>query len=342
MIDKHRPISCIPTTVTPANYVLAAQWFILACLFLVFAKDFNSWADSHPQPLLGAAAQPVAHSVLFVAQLTGVTAGRDYIESLVHPVYDSPLVIGAVTPVVAAGMAESNAPEPPAQVGAMAPNSSALSKSAPQRVLIVGASSIQEELGIALEHAIEQYQGIETMRLGKISSGLARPDYYDWNSKIKELLADFKPDLVVAQWGGNDCQSLSDASGKVVANYDTPAWDAEYTRRIEAMVELIHSNNANVVLIGMPYMKSRNFSHRIERLNHLTQAAAEKSGAVYLPMWDMTRDSNGNLRTSIKIDGKQRMMRLSDGIHFSEAGASLVAAELCAQLEKYYFLTRQN
>ena len=96
---------------------------------------------------------------------------------------------------------------------------------APRRVLLVGASSIQTDLGRALERRIEDELGVEVLRHGRHSTGMARPDYFDWNARALELSADFRPDLVIAQFGGNDGQGLTDRdTGRAVAPFFTDAW----------------------------------------------------------------------------------------------------------------------
>ena len=86
-----------------------------------------------------------------------------------------------------------------------------------ERVLLVGASSMQHDLGKQLEKRLGQYEELTVMRCGRHSSGLARPDYFDWAATLGELKGEFGPDLIIAQWGENDCQVLSTRDGKQVA-----------------------------------------------------------------------------------------------------------------------------
>jgi uncharacterized protein len=340
MFDKYKPIDTTPATLTPIAWVMTAQWLLLLALFLVFAHDFSIWSDAG-QPAWSWRVQPIAHATLAVSRSLGIVQARDAVQEAVYSVYDNPLTLAGAAHV---GARRDTSPashglttrQPEMQANLLTASGRALPQ--PQRVLIVGASSIQEELGIAIERAVKKYEGVEVQRLGRISSGLARPDYFDWPDKLQELLDQYHPDLVIAQWGGNDCQSLSSKDGSVIANYGTAEWDAEYTRRVKTEILQMHDAGANVVFIGMPYMKNPNFSNKIAHMNQITEAACNDRGAVYLPLWDLTVDEQGKLKASVTIDGKQRMMRLSDGIHFSEAGAEYVAGKLCERMAKYFTL----
>lgn len=339
MFDKYTPIDTTPTTLTPIPWVMLAQWLVLLALMLVFAHDFSIWCDEEQGLWSRRLAQPASHAMLAASRALGISQTREAVEKAMYGAYDYPVILAGAAPAGTSSSAKLSshgaAAAPPVEQASML-----LARTLPQpkRVLIVGASSIQEELGIAMERAMKKYKGVEVQRLGRISSGLARPDYFDWPSKLQELLDQYHPDLVIAQWGGNDCQSLSNKDGSVIANYGTPEWDAEYTNRVKAAVAQIQATGANAVFIGMPFMKNVNFSNKVAHMNKVTEDACTNRGAFYLPLWGLTVDGSGKLLTSITIDGKQRMMRLSDGIHFSEAGAEYVAAKLCEGMMQYFIL----
>ena len=48
------------------------------------------------------------------------------------------------------------------------------------RVLLVGDSMIAGGVGIYLQRRLKKQAGFDVLRHGKSSSGLARPDFYDW------------------------------------------------------------------------------------------------------------------------------------------------------------------
>ena len=198
---------------------------------------------------------------------------------------------------------------------------------APRRVLLVGASSIQTDLGRALERRIEDELGVEVLRHGRHSTGMARPDYFDWNARALELNADFRPDLVIAQFGGNDGQGLTNRdTGRAVAPFFTDTWDAEYGARLEGFVGLFADEGVPVVILGMPAMRNAYHQSKMARINAVTRAACERAGAYFVDTFAMTADAAGNPVTRAEVDGRTRIVHAGDGMHLSVYGSDLVAA----------------
>jgi hypothetical protein len=211
----------------------------------------------------------------------------------------------------------------------------------PQRVLLIGDSLMQNGcLGSRLEARFEGYRGVSVCRWALQSTGLSRLDYFDVPGKLAGLLDQHHPDLVVAIWGANDCQSLTSARGKVLATFGTDAWDAGYGSRVRHVVELVHEAGGQMVLIGLPNMRSQSYAARIARLNGVVEKAAREAGGVYLPTWGVTSNGAGGIRASVAYCGKTKGLRQKDGIHLSNHGAAYVSDWLCAELEKLFVLEK--
>ena len=69
----------------------------------------------------------------------------------------------------------------------------------------------------------------------KLSSGLSRPDYYNWPSKIRRVVADKNPDAMVLIFGTNDAQSVT-YQGRVI-KYGTATWFSLYRKRVDAAMD---------------------------------------------------------------------------------------------------------
>src|SRR6266550_7270589 len=63
------------------------------------------------------------------------------------------------------------------------------------RVVVVG-DSLATGLGIYLERVLKPSL-VRVSRQGRISTGLARPDYFDWPQAMSEIVERFRPDLIV-------------------------------------------------------------------------------------------------------------------------------------------------
>ncbi len=276
-----------------------------------------------------------------IGAVTGLARLREALEERKRLFYGTAFTVGGRQspppapdpgPADASNDAESVAPAPAeasADAESIAP--------APRRILLVGASSIQTDLGRALERRIEDDLGVEVLRHGRHSTGMARPDYFDWNARALELNADFRPDLVIAQFGGNDGQGLTDRdTGRAVAPFFTDAWDAEYGARLEAFVGLFADAGVPVVILGMPAMRNDYHQSKMARINAVTRAACERAGAHFVDTFAMTADADGNALARAEVDGRTRIVHAGDGMHLSLYGSDMVAAGIVDVLADWF------
>jgi uncharacterized protein len=321
------------------RFLLPWAWGILAVLILVFASDINAWAigGGTPQDQL----QPAAVQLEAGARAAGVLSVREFVQGAVQGFYrDAPQWAAKAedsAPVVA-----TVADAPPVQTIAQAELPARPEKPKPTKILIIGDSSIQAGLGTALERRLKDFDGVTVMRFGLHSTGLARPDYFNWMDKLTELKKDFDPDLTIAYFGDNDCQGLASVDGKAVAKFGSDEWKSEYGNRVQAIVKLMKDGGNSGAMVGMPIMRSKKFSNQIEILNKVLQDATLSAGGVYLPTWGITSDANGSYVASVKFEGQDRMIRQGDGIHLSEHGSEYVAASLVDMLKDHYMLVEKG
>ena len=78
----------------------------------------------------------------------------------------------------------------------------------PAKVYIVGDSDAGT-FGPYLETLLDGTLVTETELNYKVSSGLARPDFFNWPVELEQKLPEVDPDIVVVTFGGNDSQGLS-------------------------------------------------------------------------------------------------------------------------------------
>ena len=285
----------------------------------------------------GTAWQASAAGVLArIGELTGVAPLRALLHEPVRAFYGTTFTVGGrpSQPPAAAERVEPEAVESEAaETDDVVP--------APRRVMIVGASSIQFGLGRALERWIERFQGVTVMRYGLHSTGLARPDYFDWHAKAREMKDEFQPDLVIAQFGGNDGQGLTDRdTGRAVAPLFTDAWDEVYGARVEAFVEIFEDDDVPVVILGMPAMRNAYHQRKMARINEVTEAACARAGARFVDTFAMTTDAEGNYLSRAEVEGRLRVIRASDGMHLNGYGAELVTAGILDVVDDWFAFTQ--
>ncbi len=193
------------------------------------------------------------------------------------------------------------------------------------RVLLVG-DSIGEDLGIGLGRLLDSKGTFLTRVDARLSTGLARPDYFDWPKQEDADIRSFHPDVVVAMFGGNDNQGL------VVARegyrFGSPDWTEVYAGRVAGIISEAASRGAAVVWVGMPPMKDQSFSGQMRTLNEVFRLeAARHAAVVYVDSWSLFAGPRGGYAPYLP-DGSDReqMVRTSDGVHLTVAGGIRLAA----------------
>ena len=86
----------------------------------------------------------------------------------------------------------------------------------PLRLYIAG-DSMDQVFGSSLVNLSEATGLVKAKNDYKVSSGLSRPDFFDWPQRLVDQIVDYKPDAVAVLFGANDGQDvLSPDGGKVL------------------------------------------------------------------------------------------------------------------------------
>lgn len=201
-----------------------------------------------------------------------------------------------------------------------------------EKVLVIG-DSLSIPLGKRLEDYFSKIPGIHFRRLGKVSSGLARPDFFDWEQTLAKLATKMKPSTVVIMIGTNDNQTLKRADGSAV-QFGGPTWDKEYTRRINRVFTICRDNNPEVKIfwVGAPIMGRPDLTRDVKRINNVIKTLCENNeNCHYVDTWSTLADEEGRF-TDFMTDksGERVRIRATDGVHLSLFGAKILATR-CLQ-----------
>jgi uncharacterized protein len=207
------------------------------------------------------------------------------------------------------------------------------------KVLVVGDSMIAGGFGLFLARDLGKEHGYPVQRRGKTSSGLARPDFFDWMKEGERLVSDFAPDVSVVMFGGNDVQGLYMGKGEWIVWQD-PGWSAEYARRVVAFCDIIAPAGQTIFWVGMPVMRPPKFHARVQRVNKIFRAEmAIRKNAYFVDAWDVLADENGEYADRIHLEppeegkpAKKVRVRAGDGIHLSPKGAEHLKEHVLATM----------
>ncbi|WP_144004883.1 SGNH/GDSL hydrolase family protein [Solidesulfovibrio fructosivorans] len=223
---------------------------------------------------------------------------------------------------VAVKKTTSPAPAPVAKAAAPRPSLGI----APGRSVLVAGDSLSIFLANALRPMLAGRPGTSFTARGKVSSGLARPDFFDWEREMAAL-AKAKPDTVVIMIAANDDKTMTRPDGKKVA-FGRPGWNAEYARRVRRLVTLARSHNpaARIYWVGSPVMANPRLNADVAAINAvIAKEIAALPGCQYVDVWRTLADASGHYARTLPAPGGPRTARTPDGVHLTPYGAKLLA-----------------
>lgn len=208
----------------------------------------------------------------------------------------------------------------------------------PLRLVVVGdsfASGVGSAIGRAMNPRLVQVEA-----RGVISTGLTRPDYFNWQSNLREIVDRFRPDVVVVMLGGNDAQTLTVPGERSIPLEDQDAWTRAYVERVRELVTTATGAGARVVWIGLPPMRDINRDHQAHRLDEIYRGVTTSTpGAAYVNSLDLFARPGGGYAAYLPDDGgKEQLVREGDGEHFTTLGYDWVADAVIESLERNWDL----
>lgn len=198
--------------------------------------------------------------------------------------------------------------------------------------LWVGGDSLTEAFGDSLVTA-SAATGVITAELDfQYSSGLTRPDYYDWPGHFVEVIASRHPEVMVVMFGANDAQGMELADG--VHQVGDPEWNAEYTRRVDLVMSYLTQQGVRVYWVGQPIMRSGEFDQKMQLLDGIyAEQAAAHDGVVYFDSRPLFEDTAGRYTDYLPDqNGQLQLARQRDGIHLSSFGGDRLAAPVLERI----------
>ncbi len=201
----------------------------------------------------------------------------------------------------------------------------------PLRVLIVG-DSLGLDMGGALQDDLADTGVVNAALDARESTGLVRPDYFNWPAELASDLKTVSPQVVVIMIGANDAQ---DFLGPPDVPYTAPQWNAMYAQRVAQFMTEAQSGGATVIWVGMPPMENPALSAQMADIDTLdqTQAAAAKPPVTFLSTFKSLGTAQGTY-TAFLTNGAGQVVnvRTPDGTHLTPGGSQVVAQQVISQL----------
>lgn len=197
-------------------------------------------------------------------------------------------------------------------------------KPVPSKTVLVVGDSFAVGVGAFMANSL-QTEPVALKQKGKVSTGLNSPKFYNWESKLKEFIAEQKPDALVAMVSGNDAHNGANSS----------SWKEAYVAKVSSFLKIPAEKNIPVLLVGLPPMGKQDYSERAKLTNQaLKDACSTSAGCTYVDSWSLFSDSDGNYAEKKKLGAKTVSLRAKDGVHFTGSGYQLLSQQIIKQLGK--------
>ncbi|MFN2590352.1 MAG: DUF459 domain-containing protein [Actinomycetota bacterium] len=186
----------------------------------------------------------------------------------------------------------------------------------PLTVLMVG-DSIGADLAFGLSRLLSDKGTFRPREHTQESSGLARPDYFNWHDQLAVDISEKDPDVVVVMFGGNDGQNFLIGDHGVVLG--SREWKSAYRSRVDRMMDLVIESGRPLIWVGMPIMKDPARSKVMRMLNSIYESEANAHpGVLYVDSYELFSNVNGRYSAYLRDrSGRVQQVRESDGIHLT-------------------------
>lgn len=191
----------------------------------------------------------------------------------------------------------------------------------PEEYVVVIGDTLADQLAQGLaETFFSERPEIAIIKKTRSSSGLVREDFYNWQKEAANIVANERATAFVVMLGLNDRQALKDETGS--HEIRSERWREIYAKRVDDFLAKLKEKGTPVYLTGLPPTANQKLSADMEYINDILRERAARAGMLYIDVWEGFVDEQGQFVSSgAAMDGQTRRLRVSDGIHFTRAGA---------------------
>ena len=192
-----------------------------------------------------------------------------------------------------------------------------------KNVLLVGDSMMMEGLGPTLHARLRKRDNLTVHREGKYSSGLSRPDFFNWFDSLPPMLETYQPDLLVISLGANDTQDIVIDRKRYFI--DTKPWEEIYLQRSKDFIALADNGKRRILWVSLPVMGKEPYFTRTKRISKLQEEASKDVPLAQFVNIEHLLTENGKYTTFYKGKNNQSIrLRSQDLIHVSTEGGEIL------------------
>ena len=207
----------------------------------------------------------------------------------------------------------------PAAIGAQPPAKEQLGK------LLVTGDSLSTPLDTELARRLAP-DGVDVVREPHLGTGISNSAVVDWGQLSASEVAAEHPDAVVVFIGANEGYGMPGPGGKQVECCGAD-YAAVFANRVRQVMDTFRQSGAAKVYWLTVMTPRDDDAARVSRVVNAAVKVAAQPWADQVRIIDTVPVFTPGERysDSISVDGKEEIVRESDGIHLNEAGSSIAA-----------------
>ncbi len=201
----------------------------------------------------------------------------------------------------------------------------------------VGGDSLSGELGPSLSDELSPTGVVQVTVDFKVGSGLHDNGLRNWPQRVPDQMAANNPDVAIFMIGANDAGIVTSRESD---------WAPRYRTHIANMMDLLGGpNHRTVYWVGPPPMRSANLERGALALSLLmADEAKHHDNVVFVDAYTLFANVQGHYTNRIDLPALNKtnvLVRISDGVHFTNDGADWLAYQVAQLLDSQWDINKQ-
>ncbi len=198
-------------------------------------------------------------------------------------------------------------------------------------ILVIG-DALGGGLGAGLTRMAEEGKALSVTNRFNESSGVARPEVYDWPGAIPRLVEGKDFDAAVILLGSNDRQDIR--LGQFRYAFNTPEWSEAYKLQAGQLLDALKAAGVPVYWVSIPPMAEPAYNTDMMALNDHIKNTVVAKGEQFVDVRPSLLGADGSYTDRGPDEtGALRKLRASDGVTFFKAGNNKLAQLVLAAIE---------
>ena len=202
----------------------------------------------------------------------------------------------------------------------------------PLHTLLVTGDSLSQPMDSELARLLTP-KGVKVIRDPHLGSGISKSFLVDWGQLSADQVRKHKPDAIVVMIGANEGYPLD--VGKKQINCCGADWASAYANRARRMLATYRQGGlARIYWITVPLTRDPKRAAIANVVDASIFVAAQPWRRQVRVIDSRPIFTPDGYRAAMKINGKETIVRASDGIHLNEPGSKLLAEDVLGRINR--------